>query len=104
MPSPKATVMPSPRARAMLLGAALAVLLAACSRPLPEENSPQARLYTERCGTGCHAAFHPHTLTSKMWKFQVDRMDQKYRAAGQPVPTAAEREQLLDYLTRNAGG
>jgi len=104
MPASKTIAMPAPRATAILLGAVAAAALAACSRPLPEEGSPQARLYTERCGTGCHAAFHPHTLTSKMWLFQVDRMDQKYRAAGQPVPTAAEREQLLDYLTRNAGG
>jgi hypothetical protein len=96
--------MPAPRASAIVLGAVVAAALAACSRPLPEADSPQARLYVERCGSGCHAAFQPHTLTPKMWQVQVDRMDQKYRAAGIPVPTAQEREQLLDYLTRNAGG
>jgi hypothetical protein len=39
-----------------------------------------------------------------MWKLQVDRMDQKYRAAGIAAPSGTEREQILDYLTRNAGG
>jgi hypothetical protein len=39
-----------------------------------------------------------------MWKLQVDRMDQKFHAAGIPAPSSAEREQILDYLTRNAGG
>lgn len=87
-----------------MLSAVVAAAFAACSRPLPEEGSPQANLYRERCGSGCHPAFQPRSLTSKMWRFQVDRMDQKYLAAGLPVPSAAEREQLLDYLTRNAGG
>jgi hypothetical protein len=93
-----------PRALAMLVGVVAATTLLACSRPLPEEGSPQATLYRERCGTGCHGAFQPHTLTPKMWKVQVDRMDQKFRGAGLPVPSGAERDQLLDYLTRNAGG
>ena len=89
------------RAAAVVLAVILAA--AACSRPLPEEGSPEATLYAARCG-GCHAPYQPHTLTPLMWKLQVDRMDQKYRAAGLPVPGGAEREQLLDYLTRNAGG
>ena len=74
-----------------------------CSRPLPEEGSTDATLYAARCGT-CHRSYQPRTLTAAMWKVQVDRMDGKSRAAGMPVPTAAEREQILQYLTRNAGG
>lgn len=75
-----------------------------CSQPpLPEEGSAQANLYAARCG-GCHAPHHPQLLGPRMWKFQMDRMDQKFRAAGQAVPSGAERAQLLDYLTRNAGG
>jgi hypothetical protein len=52
----------------------------------------------------CHHPYQPRTLTAAMWKVQVERMDGKYRAIGQPVPTPAEHEQILSYLTRNAGG
>lgn len=75
--------------------------LAACSKPLPEEGSPDAVLYAARCG-GCHPAYQPHAMTPTMWKLQVDRMDQKYRAVGQPVPAGEERQRILDYLTRHA--
>jgi hypothetical protein len=75
----------------------------ACSRPLPDAESPPAKLYAARCG-GCHAVYQPATLTPHMWQVQVERMDQKYRAVGQPVPTPQEKAQILDYLTRHAGG
>ena len=81
----------------------MAMAVGCTPRPLPEEGSAQASLYVARCG-GCHAPYHPHMLAPKMWQFQMDRMDQKYRAAGLPVPSGQERAQLLDYLTRNAGG
>ena len=92
-----------PALRAVLL-AICCVSLGACSRPLPERGSADAALYAARCGSSCHAAYQPHSMTPTMWKLQVDRMDQKYRAAGIPLPTPAERDRILQYLTRNAGG
>jgi hypothetical protein len=88
--------------RALAFGAAC-VLLASCSRPLPEEDSPDAKLYAARCGT-CHAPHQPHALTPAMWKVQVDRMDKKFRDARIQPPTPAEKEQILGYLARHAGG
>lgn len=79
------------------------LLLSACSRPLPEEGTPQANLYAFRCG-GCHPVYQPRTLTAAMWKIQIDRMDKKFTPTGVPMPDAAEREQILEYLTRHAGG
>jgi hypothetical protein len=81
----------------------VAATVAACSRPLPEEGTTDAMLYRAKCGT-CHAAYQPHGLTPAMWQLQVVRMEKKYRAAGQQAPTADERNRILAYLTRNAGG
>lgn len=89
--------------REVLVTIALAIVLTGCSQPLPEADSAAAKLYVARCGT-CHVAHAPHALGPAMWQFQVDRMDQKFRAARLPVPAGAEREQILDYLTRHAGG
>lgn len=86
---------------AVLLAAAL--MASSCRSPLPEEDSPEAKLYASRCGT-CHAPHQPRALTAAMWKVQVDRMDQKFRDTRQPPPTAEEKATILDYLTRHAGG
>ena len=88
---------------AAALAIGTASILASCSSPLPEAGSPQATLYAARCG-GCHVVHQPAMLTPAMWKLQVERMDQKFRAAGRPAPTADEKARILDYLTRNAGG
>lgn len=86
---------------ALVAGALIGII--GCSQPLPEAGSADAALYAARCGT-CHVLHQPHTLTPAMWKVQVERMDKKYRETGRTPPTAAEREQILGYLTRNAGG
>ncbi|HXC51209.1 MAG TPA: hypothetical protein VN634_10025 [Candidatus Limnocylindrales bacterium] len=80
-----------------------ALLAGGCAGPLPEEGSADARLYSDRCGT-CHRAYQPKTLTPAMWRVQVERMDKKFLEARVPPPTAAERDRILAYLTRNAGG
>lgn len=74
--------------------------LAACSKPLPEEGSPDAQLYRARCGT-CHVAYQPTAMTPTMWRLQIDRMQQKYAASGYPMPTPEEKEQILKYLDRH---
>ena len=78
-------------------------LSAGCSRPLPEAEGSEAKFYEARCA-GCHRTYHPSVLTATMWKYQVDRMDGKYREARMPVPTAQEKERILAYLLRFAGG
>lgn len=78
------------------------LLVGGCSRPLPEPESEGAKFYDMRCA-GCHRTYHPGIMTKAMWKFQVERMDQKYRESGMPVPTAEEKERILEYLLRFAG-
>jgi hypothetical protein len=80
-----------------LLGA---TLTAACSRPLPEEGTPAALLYAQRCG-GCHAVYRPELLTAGMWSAMVDRMEIELRRRGRPLD-AGEKTEILAYLQRNA--
>ncbi len=91
------------RARiAISAGAALLSLaLAACQSKLPEQDSPVARLYVERCGN-CHAAYNPRSLTPAMWAAQMKLMEDKIRKSGLPALTAGESKTILDYLTRNS--
>jgi hypothetical protein len=92
------------RARAAVrLACLVAALASSCMNSLPEADSAEAKLYASRCGT-CHSPHLPRALTPAMWKVQVDRMDQKFRDARIPPPTAQEKERILAYLTRHAGG
>jgi hypothetical protein len=88
------------RALAIVL---IAILASGCKRaPLPEADSPAARLYVARCGN-CHAPYNPHEMTSAMWETQVMMMEVKMQAAGQPPLTPDERDSILRYLKNHAG-
>lgn len=88
-------------APALILGVAL--LLGGCQTgKLPEEDSYAAQLYLKRCGE-CHEAYNPHSMTAAMWTAQVDAMRMRMQQAGIAPLTPAERNAILDYLTRNAG-
>lgn len=76
--------------------------LAACSRPLPEEGSEDARMYVARCGV-CHRSYQPSVMTPAMWEIVVKRMDPLYPANGMPPLAGSERERIMAYLVRNAG-
>jgi hypothetical protein len=83
------------------LALALAVA-AACSRPLPEGDSPAARVYVQECGL-CHPPIHPGLMTPAMWRIQVGRMDELRKRRGLQPLDAAHRALIVDYLDRNAG-
>ena len=72
-----------------------------CERPLPEANSAAAQLYARRCGQ-CHHAYAPASLTTAMWRIQVEMMEAKMRQTRLPPLTDQERDTILSYLTRNA--
>jgi len=83
---------------------AIAVLATSggCTKPLPEEGSPTALLYVEKCGTYCHRPYQPASLKPKMWETMVARMEIEMIRRGMPF-SAKERAAILDYLSRNAG-
>jgi len=81
----------------------VALLLAAgCTRPLPEAESPAAKLYVAQCGM-CHVAYHPGLMTPAMWEVQVARMDEQRSRRGLPPLAADDRRVILEYLRAHAG-
>ncbi|MBI2963364.1 MAG: hypothetical protein HYY35_06365 [Deltaproteobacteria bacterium] len=78
-----------------------ASMIAGCSRPLPEEGSPDAALYRARCGT-CHSAVSPRVVKPPTWQMIMPRMVERMRAAGQPLGKQ-ERAAIESYLERNGG-
>jgi hypothetical protein len=89
------------------LSTVVAVLVAATAagclaKPLPEEGSPSALLYVEKCGTYCHRPYQPVALKPKMWETMVARMEIEMVRRGMPF-SARDRAEILDYLSRNAG-
>jgi hypothetical protein len=83
--------------------AALTIAVAGCTRrPLPETGSHAEQVYVSRCGV-CHRPYDPRALTGAMWQRQVQMMERRIAAAGQPPLTAEQRTTILDYLQRNAG-
>jgi cytochrome c5 len=94
---------PAAARRAVFVACLMTALACSCRTPLPEAESAGAKLYEARCGT-CHYPHLPRALTPAMWKVQVERMDQKFRDARMQPPTAQEKERILAYLTRHAGG
>ena len=79
-----------------------AAVAAGCSRPLPEEGTPSATLYAQKCGA-CHPAYAPSLLTAKMWNAMVARMEIEMRRSGRSLSDDDKRE-ILAYLARNADG
>ncbi len=88
---------------AALVAASLSLLvgIGGCTR-LPEPDSPGAKLYKERCATGCHGAYAPGSMKFQMWKMMVQRMQGEIVRHGMPPLTDDEVSTLLDYLKRHA--
>lgn len=80
-----------------------ALLFWGCDARLPEPDSPGARLYAERCASGCHRLYAPTLMKFEMWKVTVTRMKGDIARAGQAPLTPAEEQLLLDYLKKHGG-
>ncbi len=81
--------------------ASILALCTGCTSPLPEPESAGARLYAEHCN-GCHRVFAPSSLTSAMWKVQVERMQGEMARRGVPPLTREEMDVVLAYLYRHS--
>ena len=86
--------------RTLLLVAAAVVL--GCGPGLPDPESPGAVVLRRRC-SGCHRIHPPGSMTSEMWKVQVERMRPQFARRGVPWLTPAEEQALMDYLAAHAG-
>jgi hypothetical protein len=84
-------------AKSGLVVLALVGMVTACSPPLPESDSQEAKLYQRRC-SGCHRLYAPGVLTAEMWGFMVARMEKEFRRRSIPPLTAEEKQAILSYL------
>lgn len=88
------------RTAAVFLLAFLCFALTSCSRPLPEAESPAAKIYAANCNQ-CHRIYHPGLMTVKMWETMVSRMEKDMARNGTPLaPT--DKAVILEYLKRHA--
>ena len=91
---------------AVAFGLALPLLfsffVAACSAPLPDAESAEARLYVRECGV-CHVAYPPHMLKPAMWEMQMGRMATLRRQRGMPPLSSRDEAVILEYLKKHAG-
>jgi cytochrome c len=91
------------RSGGVLLGAAATACLVSCGcTPLPDADSPGARLYAERCGS-CHRAYQPGVMTFEMWKVAIGRMQGVLSRNGLRPLDAGEMKVLLRYLEQHSG-
>jgi len=76
---------------------------AAKAQPLPDPESPGAKLVTEYC-VQCHAAPAPTLETAAEWERVVDRMHMRSQSRGTvvKVPSDPELATLLDYMKQHA--
>lgn len=94
---------PSPADRDTLLQYLQAHALPVAEREeIPDDEA--GKLYLEKCAI-CHEVPDPAAHTAEEWAQEVvPRMQGNMGASGLPTLTEAERETILDFLQRNAGG
>jgi hypothetical protein len=88
--------------RRLVLSLVAWVSLASCSAPLPEPDSPGARLLAARCG-GCHRLYAPGSMTIAMWDLQLGRMRTLFAQRGIPWLAPTDEQVVREYLAKHAG-
>lgn len=67
---------------------------------IPEPESSEARLYTEKC-TQCHSLPHPKRFRSHEWPHFVKLMEVPMKERGVTM-TTEDKKIILDYLQNHA--
>ncbi len=68
---------------------------------IPDADSPEAKVYIERCSV-CHVLPHPKRLSFSGWKHMLKLMDQRMEERGISPLEPAEREAIAAYLKHHA--
>ncbi|MDX8404042.1 MAG: hypothetical protein R8K54_06505 [Mariprofundaceae bacterium] len=82
----------------------IAYMLAApayAATPIPDANSPQAKVYAEKCSL-CHALPHPKRLPFSSWKHMLKLMDQRMMERKAVPLEPEERRAITAYLKQHA--
>ena len=70
-------------------------------RNYPDEGTPQAQIYMEKCGQ-CHAAPLPSAHTAKIWPSVLQRMQLRMKTKHVPPLTRKEMSIILGYVQQHA--
>lgn len=79
----------------------LLVTPAYAATSIPDADSPQAKVYAEKCST-CHALPHPKRLSFNGWKHMLKLMDQRMEERGMSPLEAKDWEAIAAYLKHHA--
>jgi hypothetical protein len=69
--------------------------------PIPDADSPEAKVYVAKCSV-CHVLPHPKRLSFSGWKHMLKLMDQRMEERGMSPLAPEEREAIETYLKRHA--
>lgn len=72
-------------------------------QPMPDVDSPIAKLYVDRCGR-CHGAPNPGVHIAKEWPPVLHRMQNRMAQKGVKPLSTDEFATLLEYLQKYARG
>jgi cytochrome c5 len=93
---------PSPEDRQAITGYLTAHAMASVPEAsMPEAGSPSASLFKEFC-TQCHALPDPKGHTPSEWGAILEKMKANMKTMNKKVMTAAQRDEILAYLDKNA--
>tara|TARA_B100000315_G_scaffold9317_1_gene9184 strand:+ start:5110 stop:5364 length:255 start_codon:yes stop_codon:yes gene_type:complete len=67
---------------------------------IPDPDSSEARLYTEKC-TGCHSLPHPKRHRFHGWAHFVKLMEEEMEKKGTPL-SDEDKKVILGYLQKHA--
>jgi hypothetical protein len=78
--------------------------VAACAgqpTPIPDRETPSARLYAARCGA-CHSVPHPKRQTGDQWGYLLSLMETNMEHRDVQPLSPDERDLILSYLETHA--
>lgn len=68
---------------------------------IPEGNSPEGKVYKERCGI-CHPIPQPSKYPFERWRDFLGLMDMEMMRKGVPPLSQEEKRMILKYLKRHS--
>jgi len=84
-----------------MLGLFFTVTSAFAGMPIPDADTPQAKVYAARCSV-CHALPHPKRLDWEHWRHMLDVMDTRMAQRGMPALSDEDRRMISAYLEHHA--
>lgn len=87
----------------IIIGLSLGALVgcAGAPTPIPDSDSPEARVYESKCSV-CHSLPHPRRQTYSEWEKIVPVMEKEMQYKKLPPLTEEEKSTILSYLEKHA--